>query len=155
MDEMLKVQQVSPIHTEKKIIWVKKIRAPLNTLPNAHGSSLEQVQWVRMLDAVQYLLVCMSSAIRMIPDNGPKHAIDNSLVVMQNFDGHIGCQDSISQNGIDTYAPKIEASMSGNAAVGKPWLESCKGRQARFSPVLPCLILECMVGHDDTKIFGV
>lgn len=150
MDEMLKVQQVCPIHTEKKIIWVKKIRAPLNALPNAHGSSLEQVQWVRMLDAVQYLLVCMSSTIRVIPDNGPKHAIDNSLVVMQDFDGHIGSQNSICQDGMNTYAPEIEASMSGNAAVGEPRLESCEGRQARFPPVLPCLILECMVGHDDT-----
>ena len=44
LNQVLKIQQVCPVHTKQKIIRMEKVRAPLNSVPESHGSSLKQIQ---------------------------------------------------------------------------------------------------------------
>ena len=81
----------------------------------------------------------------MVSYNGAKHTEYYSLVIMENLYCHIGSQDAICQDGMDANSPEIKSSMSGNATIGEPRLESRKSRQTSFPSMLPCLVLKCLI----------
>ena len=108
-----------------------------------------------MLEKLHYLLMCVASAIRMISYDDAEHAINYCLVVIQNLGCDTCGEKAICQNGVDADAPQVQSFGPINATVCQPRFESVKCRPARSFSMLPSELFEGVIGHDNSKVFGM